>query len=124
MKRLKSAIPARHTVVSAMAVLAIAVAQGCASLGEAPHDTPPVKQVEVGDQVRVVTVDGSKKQFTVTRVDKDGLYDEEHYLRFDEITEIEYSDRLAEETPSKVTLAVTVLGVILVLDALGVGDAD
>ena len=115
---------ARSPVVSAMAALGIALALGCASSVETPHDTSPGNQAEVGDHVRVVTVDGSKKQFTVTRVDKDGLFDEDHYLRFDEITDIEYSNRPDGKTRSNLTVAMTVLGIILVLDALGVGDAD
>jgi len=120
----KSMITARNFAVATVAVLSIALAQGCASSVETRQDSPAVSQVEVDDQVRVVTFDGPKRQFTVTRVDTNGLYDEEYYVRFDEIAEIDFSNRAAEETPSRSTIAIAVLGVILALDALGVGDAD
>ncbi len=40
--------------------------------------------------------------------------------RLDEIMEIEYSNRPADGTPFRVPVAITALGIILVLDASGV----
>ena len=41
-----------------------------------------------------------------------------------EITDIENGNGSAEETTSKTAVAIVVLGIILALDTLGVGDAD
>lgn len=58
-------------------------------------------------------------------INKNRLYDEEHYLRFDAITNIEFGNGPAgKKNQSSFAVAITVLGIILVLDALGVGDAN
>ena len=100
------------------------LAQGCASFVTAEQDMPSADQVKVGHEVRVVTTDGAKSQFTVTKVDENGLYGEEQFFRFDELSKIEISDDSLEGKPSAGTVALIVLGAILVLDGLGVGDAD
>ena len=110
--------------VAATAVICVTLAQGCTSFVPAEQDRPLVDQVVVGHQVRVTSSDGAQNQFTVTKVDENGLYGEELYFRFDEISHIEISAQSEEGKLSAGTVALIVLGVILVLDGLGVGDAD
>ena len=105
-------------MITTIALACVALSQGCATYVPAKQDKPFVEQVQVGDRVRVVTVDGDRREFIVTMVDTNGLYDEGVFIRFDEISDIEM-----RKIPAA-TVAMTVLGVILVLDALGVGDAD
>ena len=111
-------------VLAATAVACLALAQGCASYVPARQDSPLADQLDVGDRVRVVTNDGAKRNFTVTRIDRDGLQGDSDYLKFIEISTMEISKRTTGESPSAGVVALTVLGVILILDALGVGDAD
>ena len=113
-----------RTVLATAAAVCLAVAQGCASYVTVQQDSPLADQVDVGDRVRVVTSNGAKRQFTVTKVDKDGLQGDSDYLKYTEITTMEISKRTTGESPSAGVIALTVLGVILILDGLGVGDAD
>ena len=113
-----------NRIVATVAIVCVALSQGCASFVPAHSDVPLDNQVEVGDQVRILAVGAEKRQFTVTKIDKNGLYDNEDYFRFDDIREIEIRKTSAEDSPSTLKVWGIVLGAILVLDALGVGDAD
>ena len=106
------------------AIMCAILTQGCASFVPAEPGTPLTDQVETGDQVRVVLVDGGERDFIVTGVDNDGLYDDEIYLRFDDVSEMRISKGAAEESPFDSKAVVSVLDVILLLDALGIGNAD
>ncbi len=108
-----------------MVVLVLAAtSQGCASFSPAQPDKPLSDQVEVGDRVRIVTTKGEDSEFVVTGVDSEGLYDTERYLPFEDLANIEIRKDPASEPASIGRAAAIFLGIILVLDAVGVGDAD
>ena len=112
-------------VVTAVVVVSLTLLQGCATTYlPARSHTPLAEQLDVGDRVRVTTVDGVKSQFAVTKVDPDGLYDEDEYYRFEDLTEIMIEQRSAGTSASTIAIVGIVAGVIIILAIVnGVEDS-
>ena len=104
--------PVRHwqRAVAFVAGVCMMLLQGCATFATAQADQPLGQQINVGDTVRVTTVDGEKREFVVTRMDNDGFYDGEEYLRFTDLTEVKIDRSSVTAGVSTIVVAGIIIG--------------